>query len=328
MNLEPNRTTPEGWIPGVLEDRRVVWGKLEHRPTRPAFWGDWKQIQNFRREDVRSIRDPGALPALLEPTALIFHVGRCGSTLLSQMLVRISTNLVFPEPPLVSSMLLLDRNIEEREELLIGSVRYLGQKFTGVETHFFIKTIVPAMLDYALFRRAFPRTKSIFLFRDPVEVAHSALARGSTSWMRHREEGPAGRFGAPEISGMDPEEAAACTPERFAARVIAHYYQLALRAADDEALLLVDHAELTRPEQLEAICAHVGLPKRGAAEMFEATKFHSKKPALEFDPHADPNRRDAVPENVRRACEGLAEERYQQLRSAARAQKAALEDKL
>lgn len=310
--------SPAGWIPGVLEDRRVIWGKLEHRPTRPAFWGDWKQIQHYRHEEVRSIRDPGALPDLLEPTAFIFHVGRCGSTLLSQMLVRISSNLVFPEPPLVSSMLLLDRNIEEREELLIGSVRYLGQKFTGVETHFFIKTIVPAMLDYALFRRTFPNTKSIFLFRDPAEVAHSALARGSTSWMRHREEGPSGRFGSPEISGMSAEEAAACAPEDFAARVIAHYYRLALQVADDGALLLVDHADLTRPEQLEAICEHVGLEKNGAAQMFEATKFHSKKPALEFDPHADPNRRDAVPANVRRACEGPAEDGYQQLRAAAR----------
>jgi hypothetical protein len=35
----------------------------------------------------------------IQPTAFIFHVSRCGSTMLSQVLTESKTNIVVPEPP-------------------------------------------------------------------------------------------------------------------------------------------------------------------------------------------------------------------------------------
>ncbi len=115
------------------------------------------------------------------PTAFIFHVSRCGSTLLAQLLSLDEQNIVLAEPPIFDEVL---RDIafkkpeipeEKIEESLKAVVKFLGQKRTGEEQNFFIKLDSWHIFYYEKLRKLYPETPFIFSFRRPDEVIRSQV---------------------------------------------------------------------------------------------------------------------------------------------------------
>lgn len=154
----------------------------------------------------------------LKPTGFIFHMSRCSSTLVSQMLAALSTNIVISEARPIDATLRAQFNStaasdDQRIAWLRWMVSALGQRWLGGEQHLFIKFDAWNTLDLPLIRQAFPDVPWIFLYRDPVEVLVSHFNnRGA-----HMIPGVL----TPSLFGMDLETAFSLRPEDYCAKVLA-----------------------------------------------------------------------------------------------------------
>ncbi len=170
----------------------------------------------------------------------------------------------------------------ERVEILRLLVRALGRRRFGDERHYVLKLSSWNITQLALYRRAFPRARVIWLQRSPVAVAASLCAR-PPGW-RQLQQHPAL---AQRLFGLTPEQAATIGAEEFCAEVLAALLAAA-RAADPRVTLYLDYAELP-----EAAWGRVGrwleLPvgETANAAMRELARYHAQDTAPRlFDPAA------------------------------------------
>ena len=113
--------------------------------------------------------DPG-----LPPTGFIFHMSRCGSTLVAQLLAALPQNIVISEAGPVDAVLRAnwyDPNITSAQR--IAWLRALLSAYARPrhgEQHFYVKFDSWHTLELPLIQAAFPDVPWIFLYRDPVQV--------------------------------------------------------------------------------------------------------------------------------------------------------------
>ncbi|MGK5050059.1 hypothetical protein [Janthinobacterium sp. RB2P8] len=176
-----------GWYPlyveymergGALADAAMCWRELGETAFSDAFFVN--TLARQPHEERRVCRTPlAALATLgdcLAPDALIFHVSRCGSTLLSQLLASLPQCIVMSEPPVIDSLLRLHHDNGDPAAsiaLLRQAILALGQRRSGEETHFFIKFDCWHIHSLDLLRRAFPGTPCLFVYREPLAVLAS-----------------------------------------------------------------------------------------------------------------------------------------------------------
>ncbi|RZJ13309.1 MAG: hypothetical protein EOO54_20070, partial [Haliea sp.] len=174
------------WFPVALDVAPLTlwWRYLgEHRFVEP-FFQDSFALQD--RQGRKVCRTP--LCALEEfadgvaPTAFIFHVSRCGSTLITQMLASLPSCIVISEPPVLDAFFRLHHHQPARSGgigTLRSLVAALGQRRSAEERHLFVKFDSWHMPWMPLVRQAFPETPIVLLYRDPVQVlASHRLQRG------------------------------------------------------------------------------------------------------------------------------------------------------
>ena len=213
----------------------------------------------------------------LRPEGFIFHLSRCGSTLVSQMLAALDQNVVVSEAgpidAVVQAALLRPDLSEDAHALLLKwIVGALGQPRHGDERHLFVKLDCWHTVALPLFRRAFPDVPWTFLYRDPVEILVSQL------------EMP----GAQMIPGMVPLPLAdierslyPMKPEEYYAHVLARICEPV--AAHGSAGLLVNYRDL--PSAVwTAIMPHFGMAcsESDRAVMAQAARYDAKAPGFEF----------------------------------------------
>lgn len=180
-----------GWYP--------VYAQADAQTGAPSIcWRDLGQLRftdsffvntlaRQPREERRVCHTPASALASLDdglaPDAFIFHVSRCGSTLLSQLLASLPQCVVMSEPTVIDSLLRLYHDSADRAAsitLLRQAILALGQRARGDETHFFIKLDCWHIHSLPLLRQAFPHTPCLFLYREP----HAVLAS------HQRQRGP------------------------------------------------------------------------------------------------------------------------------------------
>jgi len=131
--------------------------------------------QLFRRETSMeemvawTLAHPGA-----PLRGVIFHMSRCGSTLMSQQIAALECNIVASEPAPLDAILRAHQRIPTLpREIQVSWVRAmaaaLGQPRCG-EQALYIKTDCWHIHQIDLIREAFPEVPWIFLYRDPIEV--------------------------------------------------------------------------------------------------------------------------------------------------------------
>lgn len=107
------------------------------------------------------------------PTAIIFHVSRCGSTLLSQLLGLDQKNIILAEVPIFDEILRWGFNQSMEDNILAylqSAIAFYGAKRNINEQHLFIKTDSWHIHFYDLYRKLYPNIPFIFLYRNPEEV--------------------------------------------------------------------------------------------------------------------------------------------------------------
>lgn len=255
-----------GLIPIGLDplERRIIWQDLEQFHFYEGFFHRSLAMhaalhEKFGKPALTFCTDYDALDSNeiltdnLQPSAFIFHAGRCGSTLLTKCLARSPVNLVFGEAGphnLVWETLtsgwrteaVWDERNERRYRRLILA---MGRRRGGHTTHV-IKFTSFNILFYKLIRRAFPRTPALFLYRDPQETLAS-YRRSAPGWL---EPGALPRV---FILGSSESLEAQSSPELALLR----FYQAALSEGAD-GLRYLEYRDLT-PSNLPAVLGELGI---------------------------------------------------------------------
>ena len=166
----------------------------------------------------------------MTPSGFIFHMSRCGSTLIAQTLSSIPRTLVISEAAPIDTAVRTNN-----AEWLRRTVQALGQRRFG-ETHYFVKLDAWHIHNLPLIREAFPETPWIFVCRNPVEVLVSQL----------RSPGKQALPGAmdPEALGLSFSDITTVNREEWCARVLAGFCSSALAFRDDPRALFVDYRQL------------------------------------------------------------------------------------
>jgi hypothetical protein len=249
---------------------------------------------HIAREDIGKAA-PGTAPA-----GLIFHVARCGSTLISQLL-KTQDNLVVYAEPLPFNELLLPPHKWPRHEL-VAALRSLGDAFARhARRPYILKFSSWNTLFCDLLAEAFPASPWVFSLRDPVEVGVSLL-RQPAGWMRDAD-GPAG-----ELRKYVDAEGAAQSPEEFVARLYGAFCDAAGR-------LDPGRGRLVRYETLpagvwEIVAPHFSqsIDDRQRERMAQAARINAKAPVgkiAEFSSDAATKQAAASPA-LRQAIESFA----------------------
>jgi len=219
----------------------------ERRFTEPFFGDTVDQVNRdlaallFRHQTTieeasrRERRSPG-----MPPAGFIFHLSRCGSTLVSRMLAVLPENRVLSEPTALNTVMraaLLDESIPRATLLdwLRTVVSLLGRPLDG-ETRYCIKLDCWHTLALPLIVEAFPHTPWIFLYRNPAEVLVSQ-ARAPGAWTV-----PSAL--EPEVFGVNRAGAIAMPRHEYLARALSRICDAALRHRDRGRGLLVNYDEL------------------------------------------------------------------------------------
>jgi hypothetical protein len=119
----------------------------------------------------------------IEPSGLIFHAGRCGSTLLAKVLARSRAHMVFSEArPHNQIWKALEARGNAETRLYRRLVLAMGRRRLRSHTAHIIKFTSFNIAAFDFIRAAFPGVPALFLFRDPGEVAAS-YARNPPGWI-------------------------------------------------------------------------------------------------------------------------------------------------
>lgn len=238
------------------------------------------------------------------PVALvIFHCGRCGSTLLGRMLEADRGNRVLLEPNALQRFLELNRANLGRAEVRRDFQRLVaayGLDPAGGEQRLVIKLTSTLIPQVELFRSCFPNAQFVYLLRDPTEVVASEL-KGLASFLgREKRAELAQLFG----EGTRPLD------EFSDAEWCAWYVDQNLRCARQwagEFTRVIDYADhragyLATCNALAARRWQVDDP-----EMAAVLAAYSKQPGTAYAAEADARK---VPPGLREVVEPLTGEAY------------------
>jgi hypothetical protein len=281
-----------GWMPARIAWRdsgpRVEWTLMDRRRLVEPFFEQTMQSQMrhpfhqlFRREtsleDLVAWTDahPGA-----PLRGIVFHMSRCGSTLVAQQLAALECNIVASEPAPLDALLRahlrlpdLPRAIQVR--WLRAMAAALGQARNG-EQAFYIKTDCWQVHEIDLMREAFPDAPWIFLYRDPTEVMVSQQ-RIPAAWTIPGLLHPlALRL---ELRDWDPTQT-----DVYRARALAGICDAGLAAVQrDPRGMLVNYSELPQVTW-ERLVVHFGVPAAEIPAMQNQSRRDAKSPDMPFVP--------------------------------------------
>lgn len=305
-----------GWVP-----INIGW-----RTTGPfADWchvGDARFTEPFFEHTIeRLLRNPATLvfrhetpldvladwPAT-EPGGFIFHMSRCGSTLLGRMLAASPRNIVISEAPPVDAILRANQWDPDADDTRrIAWLRGLLGAYARPGCRVFVKFDGWHAVDLPLIRHAFPATPWIFLARNPIEVLVSQLRQRGALMVPGMVN-----FTLP---GVDLAAAMAMPPAEYCSRVLGSICEAAADAAQDGGGKVIDYADLPDAFFSEIAPAFgISFTPEERAAVLAVTQFDAKSPALGFESDAAGKQRDAT-DAMREAVARWIAPHYERLRA-------------
>lgn len=250
----------------------------------------------------------------IPPTAFIFHVSRCGSTLMTQMLALDTDNIVVSEAPVLDDALRemafkikenYEKNLQyslrfigkkisgndsiqnlglQRDELdeavinqtIQSVVALMGQKRIGNEKNYFIKLDSWHIFYYEKLRKLYPNTPFIFSYRRPDEVIRSQMQLN-------------GMHAVPgliqlEVFGLELFEVMNLQQADFVGKVLEKYFEKFLKIVEsDTNVLFVDYKDgiMTNMSKLGDFLG-LHFDDDYQEKMRLRSQFHSKNPNTTF----------------------------------------------
>jgi hypothetical protein len=184
--LELELKARPGLIPVQLSAGEAVWIDLDGYHCYEGFFHEslaayegMKRQASQRFISTLDFLASADLPGgTIRPTGFIFHMGRCGSTLLAKVLARSRSHLVFSEAAPHNQIWRIlagdrQRKIETYRNLLLTMGRPRLPSYCAHIVKFSSFNIV----NFEFIRTAFPDVPALFLFRDPAQAMDSYQRR-------------------------------------------------------------------------------------------------------------------------------------------------------
>ena len=250
----------------------------------------------------------------VQPTGLIFHSSRCGSTLVANACRAINNSIVLSEANPIDK--LVTRFITDAGDVktslysvfLRGVVHALAQRRTGNEELLFIKFACCSFAQIDRIRRIWPNVPWLFLYRDPVETIVSNM-KDVPPWLLDHD-----RRVLASIAGASPAEVAEMHLEELCAMTIGSLFRTAHRLANDGQLLL-NYKQLSVPVISSVLSFFKVRPSTEELETIErASQTYSKEAGAKRTFVADTDSKQKLASKaVREAAARWATEPYQLL---------------
>jgi hypothetical protein len=274
--------------PGVVPDASVRWMYFgDKRLSEPFFSQSVSQLRQgdcpaleVEMEIESLIREGSREPSVL-PRGFIFHVSRCGSTLICNALkvvngiqivaeARPITRLFMPCPPQNEHLNLLR---DEQRGMLGKCLFNLFSRYrAGDPEPIVVKFLSQNSIDVSAIRRLWPNVPCLFVIRHPIDVMVSNLKDGG---LNRFVDSPAL---ASAMCGADISSPLATMPvEEFCARVLGRYFD-ALLGEISTNVRVIDYDEIS-PENLCNIIRFLHLEPPADMSSFAAVfRQYSKDP--------------------------------------------------
>jgi hypothetical protein len=207
----------------------------------------------------------------VELRSLVFHVSRCGSTMLSQSLVTSSENVMISEAPIIDEILRSDLFDLDKKNILIQSViKFLGQKRFSVQKNLIIKLDAWHIFNARQLRSVFPELPFVLLYRNPTEVLKSHQKLMGMHMVPN--------LLPPGVFGISSEEIKEISFQQYGALVLEKYFEAFLDFyATDENVVMCNYnkgMKLVLEEFISFAKIHYSIDEIN--QMFERLKKHSK----------------------------------------------------
>lgn len=285
---------PRQWLPVQLYfdgmGLQVEWLHFAFAPLRePFFEQSARQARHHPMNLLLRCTTPvEALRAFAgdaDPDVLVFHMSRCGSTLVGQVLASLDQVTTVAESPPLDAALRLWLEGALDAGLVRGIANALARDRDGSNGHRVIKLDAWHSLSLNRIADLFPAARTLFLFRDPIEVLVSHVRRPGMHVQR----------GAVSLESFGLHGAESVTDEEFAAWVIGAIARGGQAAAGRTGLSYCDYAQW--PETMGMILNHLGIPGDQAVRtrIEEASRRYSKDPGRAFVPDAEDKQAAADP---------------------------------
>jgi hypothetical protein len=289
-----------GWVPIRIDwqDSRplVDWGYLgSRRFVEPFFLQTIHPCVRhpadvlFRHQTpLESLGEITATIASARPAGFIFHMSRCGSTLISQMLAALPQNVVLSEAGSIDDVLRANfRNPritdDQRVQWLQWLVAALASRRNPAEKDLFIKFDCWHVMFLPLIQRAFPGVPWVFLYRDPLEVMASAQKQLGGQMIPG--------VLPPALFGWDAGQVAGMSLYEYAARVLAKLCEAGLNHTRAGGGKLANYRQL--PTALWPELArdwNLNYTEAETARMLDTAQMDAKNPVLPFQPDGETKR--------------------------------------
>ncbi|CCE09336.1 conserved hypothetical protein [Bradyrhizobium sp. STM 3843] len=246
----------------------------------------------------------------IAPRGIIYHVSKCGSTLVSQLLKRLDDIIVYSQPDALNDLLMPPH--ASSAEQLIQALRALGALFADhARRPYVLKLESWNVLYCRLLQQAFPATPSVFCIRDPIDVAVSVMEDPDPGvWYRHLKSGNNpffAQFGLDAAARLAPGDYIALFYTRFCA---------AIRQLEPQSSRIIRYDGM--PESIWRTVApafNLPVPAAALARMQQAAEFYSKDPlGTQRTFVADSTgKRQRVAADVSAAIDAVARPAYEQM---------------
>jgi hypothetical protein len=154
----------------------------------------------------------------VELKALVFHVSRCGSTMLSQSLATSTENIMISEAPLIDEILRSHNfGLEKKNVLLKAALVFLGQKRFPEQNNLIVKLDAWHIFKAGYLRSIFPKLPFALLYRNPTEVLKSHQKMMGMHMVPN--------LLPPDVFGISAKEISEISFQQYGALVLEKYFQ-------------------------------------------------------------------------------------------------------
>jgi len=318
---------PKGWLPIQIGTYRqycsVRWMQASPESLMEPFFewtvgklrGRYSPVRELETE-LNVLVDGGRRLPFTVPAGLIFHMSRCGSTLLLNALKTTGGVIGLSEAqPMLRAMHLASAPsahwAQAGKHLATSLVNVIAHSENGPARQVIYKGTMSDILCLTATRAIWPHVPCIILIRDPMEVMVSNLQQRPMlllEWTSGMAECP---FGPP------PSEVLGAGVEEFWAWVIGRFCLKALEVMDD-ACTVIDYEDLT-PSTIRVVGSRFNLKMDAGDEdrLRETLLAYSKSPGRPYTNDREVKQQGVTPA-VRASADKWIVENYKRLKDCSR----------
>lgn len=209
--------------------------------------------------------------------SLVFHVSRCGSTMLSQSLATSKENIMISEAPIIDQILRSDAfGLDSKTILLETVMRFLGQKRFPEQKYLIIKLDAWNIFNASYLRSIFPDVPFALLYRDPSDVLKSHQKLMGMHMVPN--------LIPPSVFGITQKEINQISFQQYGVLVLEKYFQgfLDFYETDDNVTMLNYNEGMKNVVERFVTFINADYSENEKEAMFDRLKHHSKNKQADF----------------------------------------------